>query len=162
MNAVRRYRLAWLAVGAGLLLPPPAAAPAQLPGSGADRILQRAQGYERWERFPRYVRPVRSQGHRDHYVVAFHNPIASRAAKGADIRYPEGSLIVKENRPTADRPPLTLSIMAMLHDGWFWIEATPEGRVVIEKKQPRAGKLRNCIRCHQRAGADLVYSDGID
>lgn len=137
--------------------PPKAAAPK----GGATVYLRAIRDYRSWNRFSRYVRPVRSQGHGDAYVVGYYNRVAARAVRGDDLVYPEDSLLVLENRPAADQPPSRLSVMAMTADGWFWIEATARGAVALSGGQPQAGELRQCIRCHARAGADLVYSDGI-
>jgi hypothetical protein len=131
------------------------------PKRPAVKILQRVRGYEHWPRFARYdLPPIQSQGHSDQFVVGYYNDVATHAALGRDLTYLEGSVLVLEDRQVIETPPRTLSVMARLNERWFWLESTPDGRVLIERGQPIAGHVRSCITCHVLAGTDMVYSNG--
>ena len=74
------------------------------PTGATEEILQEARGYRSWQKFPRYAQqPAFSKGHGKAYVVAWYNDAAGPSVKAGGQSYPDGSIIVKENRPKAGR-----------------------------------------------------------
>ena len=134
---------------------PPAAA-----GGAAEEILQRSREYRAWRKFAEYATAAkRSKAHTGNYVVAWYNDAAAAAAKaGGTQQFPDGSIIVKENRLTPDGPPASLSIMAKRAGSWFWISATPDWKVFTADGKPLAGDVGRCAGCHLEADRDMVYS----
>ena len=75
------------------------------PTGAALEVLERSRGYRSWERFAEYAKPKLSKSHSGNHVVAWYNAAAAPAAKGGAREYPEGSIIVKENRLTPEGEP---------------------------------------------------------
>lgn len=131
------------------------------PSERTARILQRIEGYEKWPMFDEYrARAVRSEGHDNMYVVAHYNDVAAPTVReAANGVFPEGSLIVKENRPEPDAAPMAVTTMAKEQDGWYWIKHTPDGQVMVEDGMPLEGRVDGCIGCHSAAREnDRVFS----
>jgi hypothetical protein len=67
-------------------------------------------------------RPARPQpvleGARNAYVVAWYNDAAAPAVKAGGQSYPDGSIIVKENRPASEAAPSALTVMAKRGGAW--------------------------------------------
>jgi hypothetical protein len=128
-------------------------------GATAD-IVQRAKDYRSWQKFSRYEQtPVLSKAHGKTYVVAWLNAEAATAVKTGGQEFPEGSTIVKENRPTPDGAPVELSVMSKRGGSWYWIKATPDWQVFTSKGQPVAGPdVGACAGCHGEAPRDMVFS----
>jgi hypothetical protein len=142
-------------------------APARVHGSGtgavapsglAAEVLRSAQDYRSWTRFSRYAAPVLSKAHTGNHVVVWFNAAAAPGTRPDAPEYPEGSILVKENRVTPDGPPGSLSIMAKRSGRWFWISATPDGKVFTADGAPLAGELDRCAGCHAEADRDMVFS----
>jgi hypothetical protein len=130
--------------------------------TGATReILQRAKGYRSWQKFSRYAQQaVLSKAHGKTYVVAWFNADAAAAMKPGAQDFPEGSTIVKENRPTPDGEPVELSVMSKRAGAWYWIKATPDWQVFTSKGRPVAGPdVAACAGCHASGDRDMVYSE---
>jgi hypothetical protein len=128
------------------------------PTGAAAEILRQSRDYRDWQRFSEYTAPKLSKTHSGNHVVAWYNAAAAPAARGDAAAYPDGSIIVKENRLTPDGPPASLSVMAKRDGGWFWISATPGGQVFAADGAPLAGDLGRCAGCHTAADPDLVFS----
>jgi hypothetical protein len=131
------------------------------PTGEAQAILEEAKGYRSWSMFPQYAKPVLSKGHGGTYVVAWRNEAAAKGPT-AGGQYPEGSVIVKENRPTADSDASALTVMAKRNGSWFWIRATPDWKVSVSTKdgKPVAGPdVKGCVGCHTAAPNDMVFSE---
>lgn len=131
---------------------------AALPTGKTKEILQRIEGYERWQRFSEYDEPVKSEGHGGLWVVAWYNEAAAEVAKQGQGEFPAGSILVKENRPEPDADPVAITTMAKQNGGWYWIKSTPDGQVMVEDGEPVAGKVDSCIGCHSQAGRSMVFS----
>ncbi|ABS27052.1 cytochrome P460 family protein [Anaeromyxobacter sp. Fw109-5] len=128
------------------------------PAGEARAILEEAKGYRSWSTFPQYARPVLSKGHGGTYVVAWRNEAAAKGPT-AGGQYPEGSVIVKENRPQPDADAASLTVMAKRNGSWFWIRATPDWKVFTRDGKPVAGPdVKGCVGCHTAAPNDLVFS----
>ena len=85
--------------------------------------------------------------------------VDGRLASGA--RFPDGSIIVKEIRPTAMTPPTLYAVMvkdranALAGNGWLWAEYGPSGSVAYSV----ASRGGACTNCHLRENGpenDLV------
>ncbi len=85
--------------------------------------------------------------------------VNGRLERGA--RFPDGSIIVKEIRPTATAAPTLYAVMlknsrsALAGNGWLWAEYRPSGSVVYSVES-RGGA---CTGCHLRENGpenDLV------
>lgn len=130
------------------------------PTGATEEILQEARGYRSWQKFPRYVQqPVLSKGHGNAYVVAWYNDAAGPSVKGGGQSYPDGSIIVKENRPKPDAEPSAITVMAKRGGAWHWIKATPAWKVLTAGGKPIAGPdVAACAGCHTAAESDMVFS----
>lgn len=120
------------------------------------RILAASKDYQNWPRLPQFRQPVHSKGHDGTWVVSWYNEPAGKGLKASS--FPQGSVIVKEERPQPEARPSALAIMAKEPDGWYWIKATPEGRVVVDHGKPMAGEVGQCEGCHSQADKDMVFS----
>lgn len=123
-------------------------------------ILEQARDYRSWQMFPRYAQqPVFSKGHGKAYVVAWYNDAAGPAVKAGGQSYPDGSILVKENRPSPDAPPSALTVMAKRGGAWHWVKATPDWKVLTAGGKPVAGAdVAACAGCHTAAPSDMVFS----
>lgn len=130
------------------------------PAPEARAVLEAARGYESWSKFPENQEPKVSEGHDDMYVLAFYNSVVGRAMAQSTTSLPDGSIIVKENRPEANAQAAALTIMAKRQGEWFWIKSTPDlQQVHVENGQPVAGKrMQGCTGCHAQAGTDMVFT----
>jgi hypothetical protein len=130
------------------------------PTGETEEILQQARAYRSWQKFPRYAQaPVRSKGHGNAYVVAWYNEAAGPSVKAGGQSYPDGSIIVKENRPEPGAAPSALTVMAKRGGAWHWIKATPDWKVLIAGGKPIAGQdVAACAGCHTAAEGDMVFS----
>jgi hypothetical protein len=135
-----------------------AEAPVEATGE-AKELLQKIQGYRSWPRFPEYERAAKaSKGHGGSFVVAHYNDVAAAAVRDGASAFPDGSILVKENRPQPEAEPVALTTMAKVNGSWFWLKSTPDGKVSAAKGKPVAGAVRACIGCHSMATRDMVYS----
>lgn len=130
------------------------------PTGTTQEILEQARGYRSWQKFPRYAQqPAFSKGHGKAYVVAWYNDAAAPSVKAGAQSYPDGSILVKENRPTADAKPATLTVMAKRGGVWHWVKATPDWKVLTAGGKPVAGPdVAACAGCHTAAPSDMVFS----
>jgi hypothetical protein len=138
----------------------PPQGPTAEPTGETQEILQRAKDYRSWQKFPRYAKEAAfSKGHGKTYVVAWYNEAAAAAVKAGGGTYPDGSILVKENRPEPDASPAALTVMAKRGGGWYWIRATPDGKVFTREGKPIAGPdVAACAGCHSVAEGDMVFS----
>ncbi len=118
-----------------------------------------ASPYAEWQTWPDRGKVYKARASYGHgmFVTTYVNRIALqsiREKKGMA----DGSIIVVENY-RADKTLAGLTTMYKV-DGynpsagnWYWIEATPTGRVVS------FGKTQSCINCHgAQAGNDYIWS----
>jgi hypothetical protein len=133
------------------------------PGSAAAtgaaaEVLASAKDYRSWSKFPEYTAAKPSKSHGGNHVVAWYNAVAAPAVKAAGQDFPDGSVIVKENRVSPEAAPGSLSIMAKRSGSWFWVSATTDGKVFTADGAPLAGDLGECAGCHMAADRDMVFS----
>jgi hypothetical protein len=122
--------------------------------------------YRDWERWPAGADDPRAASEP-------HGPWAKTYAKAAGTTDPTrlgyGSIIVQEEFEDDKSTLNAISVMYCVkgvdpaHYDWYWLKYTPEGEVVRAPREqggkPIAGKVQSCINCHQKARADLVYSN---
>lgn len=156
-----------IAVSAGCyrLLPNAVVSPAEelrtaTPSPTSRDILERTVDYRQWPNFPENMKIERSKMHREMYVLAFHNDVVTQAMEKRTLPLPDGAIIVKENYAHAsDAGPKVLTIMAKENGAWYWLESTPDGRVVKEKERPLEGyDVGGCRSCHTHAENDFVFT----
>jgi hypothetical protein len=128
------------------------------PPAEAEEVIERAKGYRSWQRFPQYEKaPKLSKGHGEMHVVAWYNETAAPGVKGGS--YPDGSVIVKENRKRPDAKPDALTVMAKRSGSWYWLKATPDWKVATADGKPVAGQeVASCVGCHNMAPREMVFS----
>lgn len=158
-----------LALGSGLAPPralaqakqaePPAEPTVEATGS-AKELLQKIQGYRSWARFSDFAKgPKPSKGHGGAFVIAYHNDVAAKAAQDGKSAFPDGSIVVKENRSRPEGSPGSITTMAKQGGAWFFLKTTPDGKVFTAKGKPVAGTdLDGCTGCHSMSEHDLVFS----
>jgi hypothetical protein len=129
------------------------------PSPDAARVIAVIHDFRRWPTFAENSKPARSKAHGGVYVVAHHNAVVQKAIRERTLPLPDGSVIVKENRATTDGPAIALSTMSKQGGAWYYLQSTPEGRVVLEKGKPLAGTPAACAGCHsQQASNDFLYT----
>jgi hypothetical protein len=128
------------------------------PSPATRSVLQQAEGYADWPMFPEHrEQPERSRGHDDMWVVAHYNDVAAEVVGRTDVPFPDGSVLVKENRPQPDAPPMALTTMAKQDGEWYWVKHSPDGRVLVENGMAAEGQVDMCIGCHAAAPHDMVF-----
>jgi hypothetical protein len=127
------------------------------PSAESRALLQRAEGYEEWPVFAEHAeRPQRSRGH-EMWVVTHFNMAAAPGVMREDAEFPDGSMLVKENRPEPDAPPELLTTMSKVGGTWHWLAHTPAGEVVVRDGVALEGQVERCIACHSDAPRDMVF-----
>jgi hypothetical protein len=127
------------------------------PSAESKALWTKIQGYSSWAKFSENQTPVASKSHMDMYVVTHHNDIVADAITNNTLPLPDGSILVKDNFPSADATmPMAVTVMSKEGGEWYWLEATPDGKVVIDsmmdKGKPLEGKgVMMCVGCHDGA-----------
>ena len=102
-----------------------------------------------------------------------HGPWVKTYAKPAGTNDPTrlgyGSILVQEEYDEDKATLKAVSVMYCVkgadpaHYDWYWLKYTPNGKVMKAPAEqggkPLGGKVQSCINCHQRAKADLVFSN---
>jgi hypothetical protein len=124
-------------------------------------VLAKTQGYARWPTFPENPQPTFSKQHFKMWVLAHYNEVVARAIQNKTLPLPEGATIVKDNfeSANADKPTL-ISTMSKRGGRWYFVQSTPEGKVVVQDGKPQAGyNLAGCTSCHSQASEnDQIYT----
>jgi hypothetical protein len=130
------------------------------PGAEAKAVLEAIRGYQKWPHFAENVQPKRSLAHHGLWVLVFHNEVVTAAVAKHQLPLPDGSLLVKENRFTADGEVVLLTVMSKQHGRWYWLEVTPQGQVVQAAGAKVAGfGVKACAGCHeQNVDNDAVFT----
>jgi cytochrome c553 len=112
------------------------------------------QGYAAWAQFEETASRPQSATHDNMFVVTYYNEIADQAMQNGTLPLPPGSIFVKENYPSADAAtPMALTVMSKGAGEWYWLQATPEGRVFLDAAGgAMEGKnVAMCVGCHTSA-----------
>ncbi len=135
--------------------PDPPAAMFADPSKDAMEVIESIDGYEEWTRFSENVDRMKSGGHAPGgnamFVETFRNDVVVAAEETGTLPLPDGSLIVKENYPSdAAEDPMALTIMAKMDGEWFWLQMTPDGKVM---RGPNGDPVEGtdvpmCVDCH--------------
>ena len=88
------------------------------------------------------------------YVLAHHNDVVGQAIADKTLPLPDGSIIVKDNFAKADDSmPMAVTVMSKQGGKWYWIEASPDGMVMVDQMMdvgaPLEGNdVKMCVGCH--------------
>lgn len=122
--------------------------------------------YRRWEQWP-------IGGEEPHSADEPHGPWVKTYANSAAVKKPSrleyGSILVNEEYDEDKTTLKAVSVMYCVkgtdpaHYDWYWMKFSPDGKVLKapagQGGKPLAGKVQSCINCHQKARADLVFSN---
>ncbi len=125
------------------------------PSEDTRSVLDSIEGYGEWSTFSENSELMESSGHAPGgnalFVLTYRNSVVEQAEKDGTLPLPDGSLLVKENYPSADaESPAALTIMAKREGEWYWAQTTPEGRVLSDPEgNPVEGTdVAMCKNCH--------------
>jgi len=98
------------------------------------------------------------------FVVTFHNDIVTQAITEKTLPLPDGAIIVKQNLAKAtDTQPMAVTVMSKQSGAWYWLEATPDGRAILDSMgTPLEGTdVAMCINCHgvHASNDDVITHD---
>lgn len=105
--------------------------------------------------------PAPSMSHANMYVVTYHNDVVGDAIANNTLPLPDGAILVKDNFMSPDDAmPMAVTVMAKQAGAWYWIRATPDGKVFVGPDQkPMEGDVAMCAGCHSGAADnDSVFS----
>lgn len=122
--------------------------------------------YREWTRLPAGAEEPQSSGEaHGPWVKTYVNSVAAK--NPARLGY--GSILVNEEYDDDKTTLKAVSVMYCVkgadpaHYDWFWLKYSPDGKVMRTPRndggKPIAGKVQNCIACHQKARVDLVFSN---
>jgi hypothetical protein len=140
------------------------------PSEEAAKVLDDIADYEAWSLFAENEERMESASHAPGgmkmWVLAYRNDIVAEAETQGTLPLPDGSIIVKENYPGEDaETPMALTVMAKQDGEWFWLQSTPDGKVMVDPEgNPMAGTdVPMCLTCHEGAeDNDFVYLHDFD
>lgn len=129
------------------------------PTADSGALLAKISDYATWPKFSESAEPKASKAHMNMYVVTFHNEVVTAAIAAHTLPLPDGAVIVKQNKMAADAPPKTLTVMSKQSGKWYWLDATPDGKVVTINDMPQEGfDVPMCTKCHDDASNnDFVF-----
>lgn len=124
------------------------------------QVLAMSTGYKSWSKFAENQDLKPSAAHKNMLVVTYLNSTVGQAISGKTVPLPDGSLLVKENWAKATDPgPMALTVMHKQAGAWYWLQATPEGKVFVEEGKSLEGKdVAMCTNCHKTAINDGVLT----
>ena len=130
------------------------------PSTDSQTVLAKIKDYASWPKFAENSEPKFSKAHMNMYVVTFHNDVVTAAINAHTLPLPDGALIVKDNKMKADAPPHSITIMSKQGGKWYWLEATPDGKVVTMNDMAQEGYTAGmCVKCHDDASNnDFVFT----
>ncbi len=130
------------------------------PSADSQALLAKTSSYATWPKFSENATPRPSKAHMNMYVVTFHNDVVAAAIASHTLPLPDGAIIVKQNMMKPDSPPQNLTIMSKQGGKWYWLDATPDGKVVTMNDMPQEGfGAPMCTQCHDdAANNDFVFT----
>lgn len=134
--------------GGDMMMPPMTTASAE-----TKAILDKIKDYHSWDKFAENNTPKMSKMHMNMWVVTYHNSVVKDAIANKTLPLPDGAIIVKDNMMSAtDMMPMP-TVMAKQNGKWYWIEASHDGKVVVDemmdKGKPLEGyDVKMCTGCH--------------
>lgn len=134
------------------------------PNTQTKALLAAIKDYKSWDKFAENATPKLSSSHMNMWVVTYHNSVVKTAIANKTLPLPDGSIIVKDNGMSATDPMPMPTIMSKQAGKWYWVEATPDGKVVVDsmmdKGKPLEGNdVQMCTGCHgkQKDSNDWVF-----
>ena len=134
------------------------------PSAASSALLAETSGYQSWPTFSENSTPKESASHMNMFVVTYHNDVVSQAISGKRLPLSDGAIIVKQNLAKAtDTQPMALTFMSKQSGTWYWLEATPDGKVILDSMgKPLEGTdVTMCINCHgmHASNDDVITHD---
>jgi hypothetical protein len=134
------------------------------PAPQTKQVLDSINGYAAWPTFVENSTPKLSDSHMKMFVVTHHNDVVTTAIAQKTLPLPDGAIIVKDNMVNAtDKMPMAITVMSKLNGSWYWVEATPDNKVMVDPSgKPLEGtNVTMCIGCHsmQSANDDVMTHD---
>jgi hypothetical protein len=122
--------------------------------------------YQQWTRLPAAAdEPQPASDPHGPWVKTYANAVAAKNPS----RLEYGSVLVNEEYDDDKSTLKAVSVMYCVkgadpaHYDWYWLKFSPDGKVMKapadQGGKPMAGKVQSCINCHQKARADLVFSN---
>lgn len=122
--------------------------------------------YQQWSRLPAGEdEPQQASDPHGPWVKTYANSVADKNPS----RLEYGSILVNEEYDEDKTTLRAVSVMYCVkgadpaHYDWYWLKYTPDGKIMRTPRdqggKPIAGKVQSCINCHQKAHADLVFSN---
>ena len=130
------------------------------PTADSQALIAKTSSYATWPKFTENSEPKASKAHMNMYVVTFHNDVVTAAIAAHTLPLPDGAVIVKQNKMKPDAPPQSLTIMSKQGGKWYWLDATPDGKVVTINDMAQEGfGAPMCTKCHDDASNnDYVFT----
>lgn len=111
--------------------------------------------YEEWSFWPDAKGWVEGQSPHGAWLK---NYVNRPALKSSDVPLKDGSIIVKENY-SKEKKLAAVTVMYKVKGynpeagNWYWVKYSPDGKAAAE------GKVKSCIKCHNKAaGNDYIFT----
>jgi hypothetical protein len=142
-----------------LVVPRPDAIITTPASDDARDVLLSLRANEIWTTLTETTEAKPSAAHDGMFVVTRTNEVANHALHEGLLPYPDGSILVAENRSSPDASTLvSLTTMAKRNGQWFWLESAEDRVVMLPDGTRLEGvALGACTRCHGYA----IASDGV-
>ena len=122
--------------------------------------------YRQWAQWPSKEAEFRpAEEPHGPWVKTYANSVAAKNPEA--LRY--GSILVNEEYDDDKSTLKAVSVMYCVkgadpaHYDWYWLKYATDGKVMKaaddQGAKPLAGKVQSCIKCHQKARDDLVFSN---
>jgi hypothetical protein len=135
------------------------------PSAETRGVWAKLDGYQSWPKFPENQTRAPSESHMNMLVLSYYNEVVGQAMTGGTLPLPEGAIIVKDNFASAtDAMPMAITVMAKQNGQWYWLEATPNGEVIVDDMMDKGKPLEGnnvvmCVGCHNGAKSnDFVFT----
>ncbi|MBT9555539.1 MAG: hypothetical protein IV100_05885 [Myxococcales bacterium] len=122
------------------------------PSPATQALFDAIEGYAAWPKFEAAKEKTLSASHMNMWVVAYHNDVVTKALADSTFPLPVGSILVKENfAGKDDAMPMALTVMEKTEMGWYWLEGTPNGKVIVGSngKAHEGHDVPMCSSCHK-------------
>lgn len=111
------------------------------------QYISRGNPYTGWQLWPGTHKMF--PGRRPHgaFLTVYVNDIALKSLKAGEKKFPQGSIIVKENYTAARKLDFITAMYRVdgynpMGGDWYWLKYSPKGGVEAQ------GKITSCIGCH--------------
>jgi len=123
------------------------------------QYITKKNPYTGWELWPGTKKMYPGKQPHGAFSTTYVNDIAMKSLNAGDKKFPQGSIIVKENY-TAAKELTAITAMYkvdgynLLTGDWYWLKFKPVGGVEAE------GAVESCIGCHSAmVDKDWVFTD---